>query len=407
MYSLLLSLAAILIATKLLGELARKFSQSSMLGALVAGVFLGDGALALVDPRDPTIRALAQLGVLVLVFQIGLRTQMGSLRRARMTTISFAVAAVFLPFAAGFGVTHLLGYRVVSSLIAGAVVAATSIGISARILSDAGVHKTKEADMALAAALASDVFGVLVLSVLGALDTANKVDAGAVAKTSAFAALFVVAAMAVGSYAIPPLFRVLNRIRGRDSVGLFGISFAILLAAIAAFSGLATIIGAFLAGAILQSTESRGEVDRTATSLGHLLVPVFFAYVGASLQLHVAVSSGVLVLAGALASAAIAAKLAAGYAAWNFRGNKLLIGGAIIPPGEAGLILASIAFPTAAMTPDLFAALVIAVFVTTLLAPPIVRMIAARDEELERDEHSGPAILARDGRRQTSVGRKH
>ncbi len=407
MYSFLISIAAILIATKLFGELARKFGQSSSIGAVFAGAVLGANGLSLLDPRDPTLHSLAQLGLLVLVFQIGLRTDVGVLRRTRGTTLMVAAAAIALPFGGGFAVAHYFGFRVLASLIVGAALTATSFGISSKVLGDAGVFRTREAEITRTAVLAVDVFGVLALSVLVSLDGVKRVSFGDVGRTIVVAVAFIAATLAVGRYAMPPLFRLLDRIRGRDSLGLFGVALAIVLSAIAILSGLAMIIGAFLAGAILQPTPQRGEIDRTATSLGHFLVPIFFAVVGASVDLSAPPSQTAVVLTVLLIAAGIGGKILAGYAPWWFQGNKLLIGTSMVPGGEVGLIFAQMGLATAAISPQLFGAVVLTSVATTFVTPLLVTTVVSRDEDLEKEEATpAEAFKTPDGRRLTAVGRK-
>ena len=407
MYSLLLSLAAVIIATKLLGELARRFGQPSVLGELFAGVMLGGGALALVDPRDPAMHALGELGLFVLLFQLGLHTDMRSLRRVGSSAMMVAVAGVVLPFGAGFLVVRALGIAVIPAVIAGASLTATSMAISARVLGDKGVLRTREGQVVLGAALADDVIGLIVLSVVVALVGGESVSAMSIARTSAISVGFIVIALAVGGYAIPPLFRVLDGIRAKGSLGMFGISFGLLLAAIALASGTAMIIGAFVGGMILHPTPQRQEIERTTAQIGHLFVPIFFAVVGASIELTALASPSILAIGAALITVGILGKVIAGYAPWNFQGNKLLVGVAMVPRGEVGLIFAQMGLSTGAITPELFGAILLMVVVTTFVAPPLLGAVIRRDESLEREELSGPEILAPDGRRQTTVGRKH
>ncbi len=407
MYSLLLSLAAVIIATKLLGELARRFGQPSVLGELLAGVMLGGSALSLVDPRDPAMHALGELGLFILIFQIGLHTDVRSLRRVGSSAMMVAVAGVVLPFGAGFLVARALGFAVIPAVIAGASLTATSMAISARLLGDEGVLHTREGQVVLGAALADDVIGLIVLSVVVVLVGGESVSAMGIARTAAISAGFIALALAVGGYAVPPLFRVLDRIRAKGSLGMFGIAFGLLLAAIALESGTAMIIGAFVGGMILHPTPQRPEIERSTAQIGHLFVPIFFAVMGASIELPALAGPSALAIGGALIAVGILGKVIAGFAPWNFQGNKLLVGVAMVPRGEVGLIFAQMGLSTGAITPELFGAIMLMVVVTTFVAPPLLGAVIRRDESLEREQAEGPEILAPDGRRQTAVGRRH
>ena len=407
MYPLLLSLAAVIIATKLLGELARRFGQPSVLGELLAGVILGGGAFALLDPRDPAMHALGQLGLFILIFQIGVHTDLRSLRRVGSSALMVAIAGVALPLAAGFFVTRAFGFSVLASVIGGASLTATSMAISARVLGDKGVLHTREGQVVLGAALADDVIGLILLSVVVAVVGGASISVASVARTSAVSVGFIVIALGVGAYAIPPLFRVLDGIRAKGSLGMFGIAFGMLLAAIALASGTAMIVGAFVGGVILHQTPQRHEIERTTVQIGHFFVPIFFAVAGASIDLAAIASNTALAMGAALVAVGILGKVAAGFAPWNFQGNKLLVGVAMVPRGEVGLIFAQMGLATGAITPELFGAIMLMVVVTTFVAPPMLGAVIRRDKTLEREERSGPDILAPDGRRQTAVGRRH
>ncbi len=407
MFSLLLSLAAIIIATKLLGELARRFGQPSVLGELLAGVILGGSAFALIDPRDPATHALGQLGLFILIFQIGVHTDVRSLRRVGSSALLVAIAGVVLPFVGGFFVARALGFAVIPAVIAGASLTATSMAISARVLSDKGVLQTREGQVVLGAALADDVIGLIILSVVVAVVGGAGVSAAGITKVSVVSIGFVVISIALGNYAVPPLFRVLDGIRAKGSLGMFGIAFGLLLAAIAMASGTAMIIGAFVAGMVLHPTPQRHEIERTTAQVGHFFVPIFFAVVGASIDLAAFTSAPALETGAALIAVGIAGKVIAGFAATRFQGNKLLVGVAMIPRGEVGLIFAQMGLSTGVITPELFGAIMLMVVVTTFVTAPLLGVVIRRDESLEREETRGPEILTADGRRQTTAGRRH
>jgi Kef-type K+ transport system membrane component KefB len=158
---------------------------------------------------------------------------------------------------------------------------------------------------------------------------------------------------------------------------------------------------------ILHRTPQRNEVERTTAQIGHFLVPIFFAVVGASVDLAALTSNTALGVGGALIVVAIVGKVLAGFAPMRFQGNKLLVGAAMVPRGEVGLIFAQMGLATGAITPELFAAIMLMVVVTTFAAPPMLAFVVRRDESLEREEVQIPEILAPDGRRTTAVGRRH
>ena len=373
--SVFVSIAAIILGTTLLGEVAQRIGQPAVLGELLAGVLLGASVFGIVDPHEPVVHALADLGVMVLLFEIGLHTDVRALRRVGGSALVVAAVGVIVPFLGGVGVARLFGVPAIPALVAGAALTATSIGISARVLSDIGKLHSPEGQIVLAAAVADDVIGLIILSVVSSIVAGTSIDAWGVLKITAVAVGFVVGALALASLAIPPLFRVVERIRLTGALALIAFAFALLLGVLAEASGSARIIGAFAAGLILHPTPQRAEIERNVATLGTFLVPVFFAVVGASVDLRALVSGPALGIGTALIVVGVLGKLAAGYAPWWFEGSKLLVGVAMIPRGEVGLIFAGMGMATGAISAGLFGALTLMVAVTTLITPPALTRI--------------------------------
>jgi Kef-type K+ transport system membrane component KefB len=386
--ALLIALVAIILATKLFGALAQRVGQPAVLGELLAGVVLGGSVLGLLDPTDPVVHALSELGVLILLFEIGLHTDLRALARDGATALTVGAVGVTLPFIAGIGVARGLGLELMPSIVAGAALTATSIGISARVLSDLGQLKTPEGQVVIGAAVLDDVVGLVILSVVGSLVAGAELSVGGVLRTAAPAIGFVIAAVALGSIAIPPLFRLVARIQVTGTLGVIALAFALLLAALAARSGSALIIGAFAAGLILHPTPQRKEIERSATQLGYFFVPIFFATVGASVDLAALASREALLVGAALIVVGVAGKIVAGYAPWWFKGQKLLVGIAMVPRGEVGLIFAQMGLTAGVLTNSQFGALMLMVVVTTFVTPPLLGMVVKRRNA--PDEESAP-----------------
>lgn len=388
--ALLPILAGTLLLTKLFGVFAQRVGQPSVLGELVAGVILGGSVLGLFDPANAVLHALAELGVLILLFQIGLHTDLRSLARVGSTALMTGAVGVLLPFVGGIVVAQKLGIELLPSVVIGAALTATSIGISARVLSDLGVLSTPEGQVVIGAAVLDDVVGLIILSVVAGMVAGVEVSLGGVGKTAAIAIGFIVLAIALGSVAIPPLFRLVERVRLSGTLGVVALAFALLLAWLATVGGSAMIIGAFAAGLILHPTPQRKEIERATTQLGYFFVPIFFASVGAAVDLRAMVSPGALLVGGVLIVVGIIGKLAAGYAPWWFKGNRLLIGVAMIPRGEVGLIFAQMGLAAGVLTNERFGALMLMVVVTTFITPPLLGLIAKRsDGPRSRSDDSG------------------
>jgi Kef-type K+ transport system membrane component KefB len=375
---LLLALIATILATKLLGELAQRVGQPSVLGELVAGLLLGGSLLGLLDPNDPVIAAFMEIGVLVLLFEIGLHTDVKSLVRVGRSASLVGLVGVAVPFAAGYLVTALLGESTVTAVVAGASLTATSIGISARVLSDLGQLQRPEGQIVLGAAVLDDVVGLIILSVVSGLAAGAGVTLAGIGITTAVAVGFIVAAFAVGSVLIPPTFKLVQRLQTSGALGLIALAFAFLMAWLADVAHSAMIIGAFAAGLVLHRTEQRHDIEIAVTPIGFFFVPIFFAGVGAAVDLRSLADTRALAIGAALIAIGIVGKFVAGYAAIGFRGNKALIGVAMIPRGEVGLIFAQMGLATGALDVQLFSAITLMVMVTTFMTPPVLNVIVAR-----------------------------
>ena len=369
-------LVALILATKLLGGLAQRFGQPSVLGELIAGIILGGSALGLLDPNDAVIAAFAEIGVLILLFQIGLHTDLKGLIKVGPTATMVAAVGVAVPFALGFFVSRSLGIETVPALVAGAALTATSVGISARVLSDLGRLGSAEGQIVLGAAVLDDIIGLVILSVVAGIVGGAAVTIGSVAQITVIALGFVVVALVIGRIAIPPIFAIVGMGAAAGTLGLLAIAFAFTLAWLADAAGSALIIGAFAAGLILHPTPQVKEVEKAVTTLGHLFVPIFFASVGAAVDLGALADSRSLMVGGALIAVGVFGKVVAGYAPWWFRGHKTLIGVAMVPRGEVGLIFAQMGLATGALGPELFGAIMLMVLVTTLLTPPLLGRLA-------------------------------
>lgn len=390
--SLLAVLIAIILASKLLGELAQRIGQPAVLGELAAGILLGGSVLGLLDPQDPTLHALGELGVLILLFEIGLHTDVRSLARVGGTALMVGVVGVIVPFALGYAVGAALGLEPVAAIVAGAALTATSIGISARVLSDLGQLGTPEGQIVLGAAVLDDVIGLIILSVVAVLAAGGNVTTMGVARTAVIAIGFIVVALLAGSRFAPPLFRLVDRIGVSGALGTMALAFAFVLAWLAASVGSAMIIGAFAAGLILHETTQRKEIEQRTTTIGHFFVPIFFANVGASVALGSLADRRVLLLGGLLTVVAIAGKFAAGWAPWWFRGRRALVGTAMIPRGEVGLIFAQMGLASGALSAPIFSALTMMVMITTFIVPPLLALQlrdATRGKAVDRPGEGG------------------
>lgn len=373
-------LVVVLGAAKLFGALAQWIGQPAVLGELVAGVLLGTSVVGLVDPKNEVLHLLAEIGVVILLFEIGLETDLRKLMQVGGASAVVAVVGVVLPFALGYGVCRLLGLGNLVAIVAGATLTATSVGITARVLSDLNRLQEPESQIILGAAVIDDVIGLVILAVVAGLAQGQEVTAFGVAMTTAMAFGFLAGTLLIGRLIVPPLVRFVSRVDLPGTPTMLAVMLAFGLAWLASVVGSAMIIGAFAAGLLLRGTPKAHDVERGVAHLGHFFVPIFFVSVGAAVDIRVfnLLEPGnhqTLLVGGLLIVAAMVGKFLAGYAPWWFRGNKKIIGVGMIPRGEVGLIFARMGLAAGVFDPGLFSAVTLMVMVTTFMAPPLLKLL--------------------------------
>lgn len=390
---LLGTLVAIIFATQVFGIAAQRLGQPAVLGQLTAGIILGDSLLGVLNPGDPTIQAFAELGVLILLFEIGLHTNLRSLIKVGSSALAVGLVGVAVPFGLGYATAVFFGLEGVTAIICGAALTATSIGISARVLSDLGWLDSDEGRIALGAAVIDDVVGLIILSVVSGLTAGVAITLGAVSAVAATAIGFIVVAILIASRFAPALFRYIESLENAGTLGALGLAFAFFMAWVAASAGSALIIGAFAAGLVLHDTAQRRQIEKSTTTIAHFFVPIFFASVGAQVKIASLADMGVLKIGTSLLIVGIAGKFVAGYAPFWFRGRKALIGVAMIPRGEVGLIFAQMGLATGALDIQLFSAVTAMVMGTTFIAPPLLnRFSRMPDPASPSDQRGGGGI---------------
>ena len=378
---LLVALLAIFAAAKVFGELAERIGQPAVLGEMIGGIVIGVSGLHLVDAHSPIINVLSELGVLLLLFLIGLETDIYRLLSVGRASMTVALAGVIFPFAAGYGVGAVLGLPTTVSIFLGAALTATSVGITARVLSDLGQLKSDESQVILGAAVVDDILGLVLLTVVGTLAAGGTLTVLGVGKTFAIAFGFVVVAVVVGSVLAPHLIRLITRLRVGKALFFASIMFAFALAYLADVVGSAVIIGAFAAGLVLAKTDRGHDIEHEVYDVAQFFIPIFFVSVGAAVDLKQLnpfdpASRRFFLVGLALTVVAIAGKLMAGWFAFSKRPlRKLVIGVGMIPRGEVGLIFAQLGLTAGLITGGLYSSVAMMVIVTTFIAPPLLRML--------------------------------
>jgi Na+:H+ antiporter len=417
----LVGVAAILIIAKLCGELFERIGQPAVLGELLGGIIVGNLTLvgfngAELLRTNEVIGALAQIGVIILLFEVGLESNVAEMMEVGWSALAVAVAGVIAPFFLGWGVAayFLPNGSKLEYIFIGAILCATSVGITARVLKDTGHLARREARIILGAAVIDDVLGLLILAVIaGAIKAAQSGVSLAlldVAIIAAKAICFLVGAIALGHYVVPHVFHRAGRLQGNGVLLALAISFCFLLAWVASWVGLAPIVGAFAAGLVLdeahfESFRSREQLrlEQLLAPVSALLVPVFFVLMGLQVDLRAFAEPQLLLYAGALTAAAVVGKQVCGLAVFERQINRLAIGIGMIPRGEVGLILAGIGttltLPNAhgGLDPVIgrttFGAVVTMVLVTTLVTPPLLKWsLESRTAPKPRDAESAEGL---------------
>lgn len=422
---------AIILAVAAIARLIEKKRQPAVLGELLAGIVLGNLVLFGINAIEPMkhdalISFLAQLGVGILLFQIGLESSVAKLRMVGSRAFIVATVGVVTPFILGYYGSLLLIHDITpaAAIFIGATLTATSVGITARVLRDLRKHQTKEAQIILGAAVIDDVMGLVILAVMPAIVTTGSVSIGTIITTSLTALGFLGGAIIIGMFAAPILSRFFVAIHTGHAMKLItALLFFFVFAYAAEVVGLAPIVGAFAAGLILEAVHFRGfrdpdlvenvqqlhetleealdpsmrkrinarfglfdkiqhardrHVEELVEPLSYVFTPIFFVTTGMFVDLSVLADTSILGIAIALSLIAITGKLVCGFVAGKDI-NRWVVGVGMVPRGEVGLIFANVGLALGVIGSEIFSTIVIVVMITTLATPPILAVLLRSD----------------------------
>jgi Kef-type K+ transport system membrane component KefB len=360
-----------------LGEAALQILPPSPHSAYLANLLSGAQGQSYISVYE-FIDVISRLAILVLLFMVGLEISLVEMKRVGKYSTYVALLGIVLPMFLGMGVMKLLHPQnpLAVDLFVGGILTATSVGITARVLRDLGRETTEEARIILGAAVIDDVLCLIILAVVSGLAVTGTVSFVSIAATTGKAALFLVASLGIGIWLTPKLVRRLAHSGVSNLKLLFGVSFALLLAWLANVAQLATIVGAFAAGMILNSFFDRevegASLHELLSPVESLLVPLFFVWMGIQVKLETMGSKDVLIAGLSLTCVAIVGKVAAGWGCPPTM-NRLAVGFGMMPRGEVGLIFAGIGRGIGVVDEGLFSAVVLLVMLTTFLAPILLR----------------------------------
>ncbi len=434
----LLSLITVFVAAKVGGELCARLNLPSVLGELIGGVVVGVSALHLIvfpegasiphsalmdfvqmsahlEPEgllkvfsgeSEALSVLAELGVIILLFEIGLESDLKELIRVGPQAAAVATVGVLAPFIAGTaGLIFFFHIGTIPAVFAGAALTATSIGITAKVLAEMQQLGSREGQIIIGAAVLDDVLGIIVLAVVASLAKTGEIEILNVIYLVVGAAAFLIGSILLGRLLSPLFVSLVDQLQTRGQLIITSLIFAFVLSYIAAAIQLETILGAFAAGLILAETSKRKELEEQITPIADMLVPVFFVTVGARTDISVlnpmvAANREGLIIASFLVLVAIIGKTITGYVVFGQPGiNRLAVGFGMIPRGEVGLVFAGVGAASGVLSESLDAAIIVMVIVTTFIAPPLLRIA------FDNDDESGDtlaAVSAADGKAEVS-----
>lgn len=378
----LIYLILIIAAAKIGGEIAEYLKQPAVLGELLIGVLLGLTALR-GAVSDPAIAFVASIGIVLLLFEVGLESDLDEFAKVGSSAALVAVIGVALPLVAGFATVYAFRGEYRQALFLGATLTATSIGITTRVLMDLGKMASKEAKIILGAAVIDDTLGLLLLSVVLQIASTGRADALAVTRAVFIALVFLVGAIWIGIRFAPRLIPFAQRLKTRGVLVSLAFLFCLALAFGAKELGLAEIIGAFAAGLVLATTDDRVRIHEQIKPVTDIFVPVFFVLVGLQVDLRDLnpmdpAHASALLITVILLVLAVTGKLAAGFGVVSAGVNRYAVGIGMVPRGEVGLIFASMGLKAGIVAADLYGGLVFVVFATTLITPFWLRRVLAR-----------------------------
>ncbi len=374
--SLPLPLALLIIfgSAKLLAELCERLGQPGIVGEILAGALVGPSVLGWITPNE-TLKALSDLGVMFLLFGVGLEVKASELLKVGGKATLVATIGVIVPFFAGWGILAAWGAPQIESVFVGAAMVATSVGITSSVLSARGVLHEVASQVILAAAVIDDVLGLIVLAVVSSV-ARGRVNLWEIALVASLATAFTVVMAIWGTTAVKRILPIFgSRARADEAEFHIALVFLFAMALLAQYTGVAAIVGAFLAGLAL-SDSSDARMRTLTRGVSELLVPFFLAGIGLHLNFGVFRSRSTIALALVILAAAVVTKLVGcGLGAislgWQ---NVLKIGLGMVPRGEVGMVVAQIGLGMAVISTEVYSVVVFMAVATTLLTPLLLKI---------------------------------
>lgn len=401
---ILLALFIILVFAKVMAEIFERLRQPAVVGEILAGIIIGPSVLGWVNPADfivfirqagevapdlgnisfaEFIGILAEVGVIFLLFNVGLETKPQTIFAVGKRAFIVAVLGVIIPFAAGYMIAVFWGGSQIEAMFIGAALVATSVGITARVLGSMGLLDAPTSRIILGAAVIDDILGLIILSVVSSFGKGG-VDYYVLAKTAGFAIFFTAFVALFGARLMTRLAPKIESLHISKPFFNLGLILCIGLSFAATYIGVAAIIGAFLAGmALAEATEDNFKMHQLTTGVTEFLVPFFLVNIGMQLDLSIFRDVSVIILALVVTIVAILTKfIGCGLGALGMGAKSAAqVGIGMVPRGEVGIVVAQIGLGLAAITDKFFAAVLFMAIATTLVAPPFIKLLFGEDKD--------------------------
>lgn len=373
----LLDLFLVLLAAKLGDELFKRLGQPALVGEILAGVLIGPSLLGIVEPGE-VLEVFAELGVVFLLFWVGLETRLSELREVGRTAVFVGVLGVVLPLAGGLALGAARGDETATAVFLGAALVATSVGITSAVLIELGVLERRASRAILGAAVVDDVLALILLALATGLAASGGVDVGALLLVVGLAFAFIGFFAVGGTRLMQARPKLLEAPRFSESPLLPAVILCLGLAAVAAQIGLAAIIGAFLAGMIVAETREQHPIEDEVAPLYAFFPPFFFVFIGTEVDLGALANGAALLLLVIVTVVAVVTKFAGAWFGARGLGRReaTFVGVGMVPRGEVGIIVAGLGATSGVVDEELFAVIVGMSIVTTLLVPPLLRRLA-------------------------------
>ena len=370
----IIQLMLILFGAKLGGFIFERISQPKVLGELVIGLILGSSVLGLIDISNEIVIFMANLGVIALLFEVGIESRISELLRTGFSSLLVALIGVILPMllAIIYGI-YFLGFDGTKAFFLGSVLTATSVGLTVRVLQEFNKVNSTEGKIILGAAVIDDILGLILLSILGDVVNTGAVEIPSILKIAALSFGFLIVSVIIGRALEDKILRFIKRLKVQRTFIITAFIFALLMSFIAIEIGLAAIVGAFAAGLILESKEHLEKVREKTHVLTQLFAPVFFVSAGAAVDLASLMNLENIILILVISLIACIGKIASGLGVFREKADKLAIGYGMMPRGEVGLIFAQFGLFAGLIDNSFYSVLISMIMITTFLAPPLLK----------------------------------